>query len=75
MKKLQNIYQSHLSEMDRQILNQAEKILLGVQLELGKQKSTQSLTDGDIVCGEEIARVRGILSHYADNEFFRVVDI
>ena len=75
MKKLQNIYQSHLSEMDRQILDQAEKILLGVQLELCKQKSTQSLIDGDVVCGEEIARVRGILAHYADNEFFRVVDI
>lgn len=74
MTKVENIYETDLTENEKFILRKADKILYRIQLELGNDKSTQSFENGDLVDGSEIGRVRGILSHYSDSDFFIIHD-
>ena len=74
MTKVENIYETDLTENEKFILRKADKILYRIQLELGNNKSTQSFENGDLVDGSEIGRVRGILSHYSDSDFFIIHD-
>ena len=74
MTKVENIYETDLTENEKFILRKADKILYRLQLELGYNKSTQSFENGDLVDGSEIGRVRGILSHYSDSDFFIIHD-
>lgn len=74
MTKVENIYETDLTENEKFILRKADKILYRIQLELGNNKSTQSFENGDLVDGSEIGRVRGILNHYSDSDFFIIHD-
>lgn len=74
MTKVENIYETDLTENEKFILRKADKILYRIQLELGNDKSTQSFENGDLVDGSEIGRARGILSHYSDSDFFIIYD-
>ncbi len=74
MERVENVVTTNLTVEEREILAQADTILYQIQMALGKYKGTLSLENGDIVMGAELGRVRGILSHYADNGFFKLID-
>jgi hypothetical protein len=75
MKKVDDVVTSGLTLEERVILAQADILLHRLQMKLGQFKGTQALEDGDIVVGAELSRVRGVLSHYADHEYFKLIDV
>lgn len=74
MKKVENVFENFLSVEEKDILKKADMILSKLSSQLGHNKRTQSLSNGDLVDSYEICRVRGILSHYIENNYLLVTD-
>lgn len=74
MKKVENVFENFLSAEEKDVLKKADMILSKLSFRLGHDKRTQSLSNGDLVDSYEICRVRGILSHYVENNYFLVTD-
>ena len=63
--KLENLI-SGLNYEDREVLEKACDILYGVQMEFGNRMVLQDVCTGEVTEVSELARVRGILSMFAN---------
>lgn len=70
--KKQNFKINGVTDDDIAALSRANEILARFQNTCVKGDLLMSLADGEIVKIEELARVRGILSFFANNDVFEV---
>ena len=70
MKPLLNVVDTELTWREREILKQADAILLKVQKETLKNCAFQSLETGEIVEADEIGRTRGVLNAFHECNYF-----
>lgn len=61
MTRLTNLISTDLTAQEMEILEQANDILYGLQMELGCQLDMTSPLTGEVISTKELGRVRGIL--------------
>lgn len=71
MLKLKNIYTTNLTFEEREILNRADEILDKIQTFTDNSGELCAVESGSIVFGEELSRVRGVLSTFSENSVFQ----
>lgn len=73
MESVLNVVSTELTWKEREILLQADAILLKVQKEiLDRSLILQSLVTGEVVEVDEIGRTRGILNAFYESEYFQL---
>lgn len=61
IRQIKNAIDTNLTCEEMEILAQADRIIYGLQFDLGNKLEMQSLETGEIITTEEFSRVRGIL--------------
>ena len=61
IRQIKNAIDTNLTCEEMEILAQADRIICGLQFDLGSKLEMQSLETGEIIATEEFSRVRGIL--------------
>ena len=72
MKKLVNVYDMELTREEKEILEKADIILDRIQRDIGENSKLQSIENGEIVFGDELSRVRGVVSAFYESNYFKI---